>query len=148
MKVFIDHDGGGKLQITLRDMERRFRTAYAHAGTFDAESAKKGAINEFGDPGHGLPPRPFMATTFRRYYKKWLQTILTELRKSTATSRTALSVAGLEAATDICKTLQSAPSLFKENRPSTIAKKGFDYPLLETGKMFKSIRYKITGGPL
>lgn len=148
MAVFINHDGGAKLTIALKDMARRFRTAYAHAGTFDSALAKIGLINEIGDPGHSLPPRPFMATTFRRCYKKWLQTMLKELRKTTATSKDVVRVAGEEAAVDICKTLQAAPALFKENAPSTIAKKGFDYPLFERGKLFKSIRSRVTGGPL
>lgn len=148
MKVFINHDGGAKLQIVLKDMANRFKTAYAHAGTFNPDSAKVGLINEIGDPGHNLPPRPFMAVTFQRNYKKWLQTMLQELRKSTATSQTVVKAAGAEATADICKTLQASPALFKTNAPSTVAKKGFDYPLFERGKLFKSIRYKLSRGPL
>lgn len=144
----VNHDGGAKLQIILKDLGRKIQSAYAHVGTFDPEAAKYGAANEYGDPGHNVPARPFMATTFAMRRREWLNIIVAELKKRGNSTKQIVQAAGNYAAANIVETLDNAPTLFAANAPYTVKKKGFDYPLKETGRLRKSIKVKITGGPL
>lgn len=148
MRMTINHDGGAKLQIVLKDLGRKIQSAYAHVGTFDPEAAKYGATNEYGDPGHNVPARPFMHTTFQQRRQEWLSLIIDKLKKGGASSRQIVQEVGNQVAGNIVETLDNAPTLFAANAPYTVKKKGFDYPLKETGRLRKTIKCRVTGGPL
>jgi hypothetical protein len=139
-------EGGARLQIELRERQRRWKSAGVDAGLFDPEQATIGFFNEYGAPNANIPPRAFMRTTFNFRNPEW-RSILTAELKGGRTLREALKIVGLYMAQNINETLRNAPMLFVGNAPKTIAKKGFDYPLLETGRMFKAVSYRVRGVP-
>jgi hypothetical protein len=135
-------EGGAKLQIELKARARKWGSYAVDAGLFEPDVASYGYINEFGAPRHNIPPRPFMRTTFAFRNAEWKNVLAAEL-KNGASSKEALKVAGAYMAQNICETLRNAPMLFEGNAQKTIDKKGFNYALLETGKMFKAVRYNV-----
>jgi len=71
--------GGGKLEAFLRDMERKIsRPAVLKVGFMEdakepdgTPTAMVAAINNFGAPAVGIPPRPFFSTMISKNQASW-----------------------------------------------------------------------------
>ena len=135
-------EGGARLQVTLKDMARRFTSQSVSAGLYDPELAYIGLVNEEGRPSKNIPSRPFMHTAFEHHRHAWIEVLRVSLKEG-KNSKAALQLAGKDMVVSIQQTLDLSPGLFKENAPRTIKKKGFDYPLYETGKMRRSVKFKL-----
>jgi|LakMenEpi03Aug12_release.lakeMendotaPanAssembly.Ray.scaffolds.fasta_scaffold61047_9 hypothetical protein len=97
--------------------------------------------NEFGTPD--IPERSFLRSTIgnnRAKYKGEFEKAYLEAIRGGMNLRAAAGFIGNVARDDIKKTIKD----MKEpgNAPSTIAKKGFDDPLIETRKLWASIKWK------
>ena len=98
------------------------------------------AIQEFGDPSHNIPPRSFMRSTAKEKETEWKEILF---RKSKSVVKGALSIPdlmeiiGSVAAGDIRKTISeiTSPPL----KASTIKRKGFDKPLVDTRHMIDTL---------
>lgn len=97
-------------------------------------------INEFGSPSAGIPERSFIRSTVREKGSEWaslakdeLKDVL-KLKKTISKSMSILSNKALEDVKQKIITLDSP-----ENADSTVKKKGFNNPLVDTGKMLESI---------
>jgi hypothetical protein len=135
-------EGGAVLQVTLKDMARRMKSGSVSAGLYDPENATKGYINEYGDPAHNIPPRPFMRITFATFREMWVEELKNHFKQHENTAD-ALKATGLMMATHINNVLQTARGRFAPNAPRTVRQKGFNFPLLETGAMFKAVSYRV-----
>ena len=92
-------------------------------------------------------PRPFMQPTFDNEKAKWAEI----MRKKAITQseninlKQILSTVGVVAMTDIKdKITWWSESGSPRNAPSTIDKKGFDSPLIETGAMRDAVTFKVS----
>ncbi len=104
--------------------------------------AEIAAINEFGLPSQNIPERPFMLASIRDTsapsfiaagFKKMINGTgsVASMRSNTAKRmRDEMKITIIEF---------SEPG----NAPFTIAKKGFDNPLTETGTLAQSVKFKI-----
>lgn len=142
---------------SLDRIVRQLRKAAGHAvqvGYFDGKThpntdgehteATIAAINEFGVPEDNIPERPFMMTTARR---------TRALREVARGYRTIISRPGVSAITHLLrkpgrvmqKEMSGVIRDFSDpaNAPATIAKKGFDNPLVETGHLRDSVDTRI-----
>lgn len=111
-------------------------------GTKVAEVA---VANEYGDLTH--PPRPFMQPTFNNQKSKWQKVLANTIsqQKNNIDVKKALTTVGVVAQDDIKDSIDEwAKNGTPRNAPATIAKKGFDAPLIETGQMRDSVHFKVT----
>ena len=97
------------------------------------------AANEFGG-GH-RPPRPFMRYTLEHRGRKWkkiLQDILPQYFDNIKKAMEHLGDAAAEDLADMIRIWTAPP-----NAPSTIKKKGFNDPLVDSGQMMSSVRWRV-----
>ncbi|GCD60343.1 phage protein [Acetobacter pasteurianus NBRC 3280] len=108
-------------------------------------------IQEFGtvrvtkDGRQWIPPRPFMRQCVEKNKAKWAQVFMKRIEEGNAQMDAAKSVRALMASD-----LRAAIIAFDDpqNMPSTIQRKGFNDPLVDTGLMLRSISSSITAAPI
>jgi len=106
--------------------------------------AEVATFNEFGT--ETIPERSFIRSTVDQNFNNYLErsrklqskVILQEL-----SVKEALSVLGESIQSDIIKTINAGVD--PENDPKTIERKGSSTPLIDTGQLKQSIRYKVDG---
>lgn len=97
-------------------------------------------INEYGVPEHNQPPRPFMRYTVIKNKQKWIN-ILQDILPQNMDVKRSLNILGDVVADDVSQMIKAFA--VPPNRPSTIARKGFNDPLVETGLMRDSVGWKV-----
>lgn len=99
------------------------------------------AINEFGAPSRGQPPRPFFRNMIREKRDEWAPALRQLLKANNYDAHEALDQLG----EGIAGQLQQSIVEFTDPplAPSTIARKGFDKPLIDTGQMLRSITHQV-----
>ena len=117
------------------------------AGSYDNGSTvvEVGAWNEFGTAK--IPERSFLRSTIaenRAKYQREFQKAYLEAISGGMNLRAAAGFIGNVARDDIKAKIESISS--PGNAPSTIAKKGFDNPLIETRKLYESVKWKYFYG--
>ena len=145
VKTKIDKRGLKKLERFIQHLDDSVEVGF-FGGTPHPKNrgsntiAEVAAINEYG---LGVPKRPFFDATFQEHqnYKRHLQTaskllITGKLSKSKVFKDIGEAVKG-----DIQSMI--ADNDFQPNHPSTIARKGEDDPLSETGAMERDVSYRI-----
>lgn len=128
------------------------------AGEADSENIMKGIYNEFGTKGSGkgfktprgggfggpIPERPFLRNAMRDNRAKYKNDMKANGRKlllGQTSLQTVLSMLGIMAEGDVQASLTSLSS--PPNSPVTIAIKGSANPLIDTGELKNSIKYKV-----
>lgn len=101
---------------------------------------KIATINEYGVPEHNQPPRPFMWYTILKNRSKWLD-ILQEVLTENLDVKKSLNILGDVVAEDVSEMIKVFA--YPPNAPSTIARKGFNDPLVDTGLMRDSVTWKV-----
>lgn len=104
--------------------------------------AKVARWNEFGTKA-GIPERPFMRRTMMEHEKEWIELLKTLVQKEIdkekgANIDKALQKFGEVVKGDIQETILRGG--FVKNAKSTVRRKGFDMPLVDTGIMISSIQ--------
>ena len=91
-----------------------------------------------------IPPRPFIRFTYNHYKDEWQSLIRRQivlLMDGKTTARSLMNAVGRRISNDIKRTIKQMQS--PRNAPLTVARKGFDDPLIDTGKLIGSITWKI-----
>lgn len=145
-KNVIDRDLG--MKRIIRDIEsakNAFVTVGVHEGerTIDGINiAEYGAHNEFGTSD--IPERSFMRSTFdenQQKIKRDFDKQATLVTQGKSTIYRALQYAGERHQQDIQSKIKSG--IAPPNSPRTIARKGSDKTLIDTGALVQSIRYVV-----
>lgn len=92
-----------------------------------------------------IPPRPMLRITWRLKSKNWVQQagkLAKSVLEGKAKGNTMPHKLGALIADDI-KDVMSTSSLFAENRPSTVRKKGKNTPLIDTGELRDAVDYVV-----
>lgn len=99
------------------------------------------AWNEFGTAT--IPERSFLRSTMDNNRAKYLrlQEEAVERMIDGLSPRIAYGAIGLTAVADVRRTIQN--HVPPPNAPSTIRRKGFDHPLIETGHLSDSIQFTV-----
>lgn len=108
------------------------------AGLFgSSDYVKYGAYNEFGT--EKIPSRPFIARA-----DDDLDDVLSDYAESLHNGKK-IKAKQTKIAKKMANNIKTAIdySDYPRNAPSTIAKKGFDHPLVETGKMYSKIKGRV-----
>lgn len=111
------------------------------------------AIHEFGAPKVNIPERSFIRRTFVQKQKetgKMISALTAKFIQGQSLEKT-LSQLGLWASTEVKKTITTGEGLAGEGggfrgeplKPATIARKGSDRPLIDTGRLVNAITYKV-----
>lgn len=141
--------GGGLLKDKLSEITSKIRKAATLDVGFMAGSTESdgtptplvAALNEYGVPSHGQPPRPFMRNTIQEHKKDWPDDLAVALRRTNYDAAAALTLVGENIVGQIQDSIQAlrSPPLAE----STIERKGFDKPLIEHNDMVNSVDYRV-----
>ncbi|ULJ66175.1 hypothetical protein [Wielerella bovis] len=136
--------GGGKFKAVLTDLVAKMAVkAVTQAGVISPTAtypdgtkvAQVAAWNEFGT--ERIPPRPFFRQTVAENSGKWRVQATHLLKANHYNVKLTLQQMGEQMSSDLVQTI----STFSEppNADSTVAKKGFNAPLRDTGVLLRSI---------
>ncbi|MEX3614240.1 MAG: hypothetical protein VB141_10925 [Burkholderia gladioli] len=141
--------GGAALEAKLREIANKagdgstVRVGFLEDATYPdgASVAYVAAVNEFGNPEHNQPPRAFFRNMIEEKKDGW---------------GSALGKVAVANDYDIDKTLATMGEGIKgqlqasikqltdpELAESTVARKGFDKPLVDTGHMMNSVDFEV-----
>lgn len=104
------------------------------------------AIHEFGSPAAHIPERAPIRTTFAEKQEE-IGTVCTKAARAMLggmTPERALTIVGLFTSTEVKKRITHGPHLPPPLKPATIARKGSDRPLVDTGRLVNAITYEVT----
>lgn len=99
------------------------------------------AIQDFGAPSVGIPPRPFFRNMIAAKRPEWPAAMGALLKANNYNAAKTLDQTGFAIAGQLRQSIQqtNAPPLAK----STIRRKGFDKPLIDTGHLFNSVDHEV-----
>jgi hypothetical protein len=99
------------------------------------------AIQEFGAPSRGIPPRPFFRNMIKAKSGEWPKAIAALLKANNYDARRTLMLTGEAIAGQLRQSIvdTNSPPL----KPATIKRKGFAKPLIDTSVMINSIDYEV-----
>ena len=122
------------------------------SGMADQDNINKAVWNEFGTKGGAsgggwggpIPERPFLRNAMRNNTSKYRNAMASSAERillGQATLDSVLTKLGTLAEQDVKNEITSLRS--PPNSPVTIAMKGSDNPLIDTGEMRNAVRYKV-----
>lgn len=111
------------------------------------------AIHEFGSPAANIPERSFIRLTLAAMDEE-LQEVLRKLARKVVMEgmevETALAILGQWCVAQIRGTItgsnEAFAPLWDPLKPATIAAKGSDRPLVDTGRLLQAIQYEVRPG--
>lgn len=141
--------GGAKFDQAMALLARRvakpatLRVGFLEKATYPNGTpvAMIAAINEYGAPSRGQPPRPFFRNMIEAKKGEWPDAIAGLLKRTDYDAEKALDLAGAAIEGQLRQSITDlvSPPL----APSTIRRKGFDKPLIDTGHMLKSVDHDV-----
>ena len=141
--------GGQKLEATLKRLAEKvsnpgtLRVGFLRGATYpDGTSvAMVAAIHNFGAPAANIPPRPFFSNVVARGRKTWGKAIGAILESVDYDAKKALTQMGEGIKGEVQAEITSGS--FAPLKPSTVRRKGFSKPLVDTSHMLNSVDYEI-----
>ena len=99
------------------------------------------AIHNYGAPRAGIPPRPFFSNMIAAKQDEWAPAIAALLKAQNYDVFRTLYITGAAISGQLRKSIRdtNAPPLAK----STIRRKGFDKPLIDTAHMINSVDFEV-----
>ncbi len=99
------------------------------------------AIQEWGAPSRNIPPRPFFRHMIAAKRAEWPKAIADLLKANGYDALRTLQQTGEVVAGQLRRSIYetNSPPL----KPTTIARKGFSKPLIDTGVLIQSINYEV-----
>jgi hypothetical protein len=144
--------GGKKFEAKLAEMIRLVsRPATLRVGFLENARYPDGtpvamiaAIQDFGAPSVGIPPRPFFRNMIKNKEGEWPKAIAGVLKANNYDAVKTLEITGAAIAGQLRQSIidTNSPPL----APSTIRRKGFAKPLVDTGHMLNSVDYEVQEG--
>lgn len=99
------------------------------------------AINEFGRPENNQPPRPYFRQMIAAKSPGWGASMAAVMKASDFDAVKSFRLMGEGIRGQLQDSIRTFVS--PELSPVTIAKKGFDKPLIDTGNMLSSVDYEV-----
>ena len=142
--------GGSGLQKALGDIARKLggrkttlKVGFLSGATYPDGTpvAMIAAIQDFGAPSRGIPPRPFFRNMIKARSKDWPGALQLLLMGNGNDAEKALQLLGAGIAGQLRQSIidTNEPPL----APATIARKGFSKPLIDTSVMINSIDFEV-----
>lgn len=142
--------GGGALEKRLSEIARKanrkasVRVGFLENATYpDGTSvAMVAAIQDFGAPSKGIPPRPFFRNMVADKSPGWGDAVAALLVSNEYDAVKTLNQAGAGIAGQLVQSIKDTNE--PELAESTVARKGFKKPLVDTGHMQNSVSWEVT----
>lgn len=144
--------GGEKMEAALNDLAQKMgeaktlRVGFLENATYPNGTpvAMIAAIQNFGAPAAGIPPRPFFSNMVAEKSGEWPQAIAALLPSNDFNVTKVLSLAGAAIAGQLRESITNTndPPL----APATIKRKGFAKPLIDTSQMINSVDFEVVEG--
>lgn len=110
--------------------------------------AEIAAVQEFGTEDGSIPSRSFVRSTFdeqKEELAEMARRLFFLILQGKQTTGNALNVLGAKLAAEIKKKITTGAGVPPPNAPSTIAAKGSDRPLVDTGRLVNAIAWAVFG---
>lgn len=137
----------GWMAIRKRVIEIAARDRYVKVGVIgDEELATIAAVHEYGSPQNNIPERSFIRRTFSEKeaaHRAFLARVVTQILRGTLTVDRGLGMIGAWGAAEVKKTITAGPHIPPPLSPRTIARKGSDRPLVDTGQLVGAITWEV-----
>jgi hypothetical protein len=138
--------GGAAMDAALARMARGLdRPLKLQVGYPEGETYPDGtplglvaAVNNYGAPARGIPPRPFFTDTIKAGESRWPGEIAAIAKAAEYNPGLTLARFGDNVAGQIKEAIGAWED--PPNAESTVARKGFDKPLIDTHLMFDSVK--------
>lgn len=142
--------GGAKLRAKLAELSKRvsrgsaLKVGFLEGATYpDGTSvAMVAAVQNFGAPSRGIPPRPFFSNMVRDKSPDWGPALGRILERNDYDGEKSLRLMGEAIAGQLRASIVEGS--YTPLSPVTIARKGFDKPLIDTSHMINSIDYEVS----
>jgi hypothetical protein len=132
----------------------RARGSYAKAGVLGtgkpredgASNALIAAVHEFGSPSRNIPERSFIRSAFaanRQTYLAMLRDVVKSVYQLKGGLEPGLGRIGAKMAADIKRGITAGPGIPPPLAPETVARKGSDRALVDTGQLVNSITWEV-----
>jgi hypothetical protein len=144
--------GGQQLDNVLAAIAKKLkgggtvRVGFLEGSTYPdgTPTALVAAVQEYGSPAQGIPPRPFFRNMIKANAADWPRRVENTLKAADYDTAVALGRMG----EGIARALRE--SIIRTNSPplapETVRRKGFEKPLVDTGHMLASVDYEVTVG--
>lgn len=138
--------GGGKFKSALREAAKKAAGGKVKVGIVEQATYENGRSiaqvaywNEYGTAT--IPPRPFFRQTIAEHKDEWPEKAAAVMRRNGGDATQTLELMGESVKGQLVETIQN----FREppNAESTVRKKGFNKPLIDTGTLWRSIGYEV-----
>lgn len=139
--------GGDKLKTALEDIAKRaasarlVRVGFMEGATYPDGTpvAAVAAWNEYGSLNR--PPRPFFQAMINAEKAGWGAKVAAQLKRTNYNADRTLGIMGEDIKGALAQSITdfATPALAE----STIERKGFEKPLVDTGHMLNSITYEV-----
>lgn len=141
--------GGEKLEAALKAMAEKIsnpgtlRVGFLEGSTDSSgvSNAMKAAINDFGAPSAGIPPRPFFRNMVAEKNGGWAGDIGKLLKAQDYDATVVLNFMGDKIKGQLQQAIQDFAGV--PLKPATIKRKGFDKQLIDTGAMWQSVAWVV-----
>ena len=137
--------GGDKFKAALKQAVDKAASGTVRVGIIESQTYPNGESvaqvaywNEYGTAT--IPARPFFRNTIAEKQGEWADKAAELLKQSDDTNH-ALALIGEGVKGDIVETIQNFRE--PENAPSTVKRKGFDKPLVDTGDLWRAIQSEV-----
>lgn len=97
--------------------------------------------NEFGNSKKGVPSRPFFRRAIAINEGSWIDFCTKSLKEKKPLSEVMERV-GTQIVNDVLESVNFF-TMKRDNSPRTVARKGFNAPLIDTSHMIKTLRHKV-----
>jgi hypothetical protein len=139
--------GGSALEAKLKQtLEKISKASKVDVGFLEGATYPDGtsiamvaAINEFG--GGNTPARPFFRTMVKTESGHWGSDLAKVLEATNYDAAQSLALMGEEIKGELTQSIRDWSD--PPNAPSTIAKKGFDKPLISSGDMMRAVDSEV-----
>ncbi|PND34535.1 hypothetical protein C1I89_10135 [Achromobacter pulmonis] len=141
--------GGQALARRLEEMAKKLgdggslRVGFLEGATYPDGTpvALVAAVNEFGRPDRNQPPRPFFRSMIAEKQKGWPRALGAVAKNNDYDIDKALGQMGEGIKGQLQESIREldSPAL----SPVTVARKGFEKPLVDTGHMMNSVDYEV-----
>lgn len=126
---------GGAVRVGILETQ----TYPTKDGKGDVSVAQVAYWNEYGTAT--IPARPFFRNTIAEKQDEWADNAASILQHTDGDVGRALALIGEGVKGDIVETIQNFSE--PENAPSTVKKKGFNKPLIDTGDLWRAIQSEV-----
>lgn len=141
--------GGNALEARLNEIAKNLeKSASVDVGFLEGATYPDGkpvamiaAIQEWGSPARNIPPRPFFRSMIQEKSPEWPEAVADLLKDNDYDAKKTLEQTGAAISGQLRQSIVDFNSV--PLSPKTIAKKGFDKQLVDTGHMLNSIDYDV-----